>query len=51
MIKKHQKKEFLDQVTNVVVNFLKKRNMLQRKRLKMTVVISASKIDSADAIL
>lgn len=25
MIKKHQKKEFLDQVTNVVVNFLKKK--------------------------
>lgn len=27
MIKKHQKEEFLDQVTNVVVNFFKKKEL------------------------
>lgn len=50
MIKKHQKEEFLDQVTNVVVNFFKKRSSLQQGRLKMTVRISASWIGSADAM-
>lgn len=39
MIKKHQKNEFLDQVTNVVVNFLKK---------KENAVAETSKADSRD---